>query len=65
MIIKQNPDSEYVNKVRVKLKENDYYCPCQIDRSEDTKCMCKTFREQLKNNEPGLCHCGLYLAEAE
>ena len=65
MTIKQNPDIEYANKVRVRLKENNYYCPCQIERNEDTKCMFKMFREQLDRGEPGLCHCGLYLAEVD
>ena len=65
MTIKQNPDVEYATKVRIKLIENDNYCPCQIERNDDTKCMCKMFREQLKRGEAGLCHCGLYLAEAD
>lgn len=65
MVIKQNSDIEYVNKVREKLKENDYYCPCRIEKNDDTKCMCKEFREQLERQEEGLCHCGLYLAEVE
>ena len=33
------------------------YCPCSIERSEDTLCPCKAFREQ---QEPGPCHCGRY-----
>ena len=39
-----------------KLEENSGYCPCKIVRNEDTKCMCKEFKEQ----EEGMCHCGLY-----
>ena len=38
------------------VKQNDGYCPCLIERTPDTKCMCKDFREQ----EEGLCHCGRY-----
>lgn len=45
MTIKQNPDKEYTNKVRERLRENNNYCPCQIERNEDTKCMCKMFRD--------------------
>lgn len=37
--------------------QNDGYCPCLIEQSEDTKCPCKAFREQT---ESGLCHCGRY-----
>ena len=40
------------------LKENGGYCPCRVDRSEDTKCICKDFKEQ---ETEGACHCGLYI----
>lgn len=39
------------------LKARDGYCPCMIEKNEDTKCMCKQFREM----ESGMCHCGLYI----
>lgn len=52
-----NPDEEYVKEIRKKLKANSGYCPCRIEKNEDTKCMCKEFREQ----ETGMCHCGLYI----
>lgn len=52
-----NPNKELVNEIRVQLKENGGYCPCNILKNEDTKCMCKEFREM---NE-GECHCGLYI----
>jgi len=52
-----NPDKVVVDYIRAKLKENDGYCPCRLNKTEDTKCMCKEFREQ---NEPGFCHCELY-----
>lgn len=39
------------------VKQNDGYCPCMIERTPDTKCMCKEFREQKE----GLCHCGRYM----
>lgn len=51
-----NDNRELVKEIREKLKENDNYCPCRLDKTEDTKCMCKEFREQ----ELGECHCGLY-----
>ena len=41
------------------LKARDGYCPCKIEKNEDTKCMCKEFREM----ESGMCHCGLYIKE--
>jgi hypothetical protein len=39
------------------VKANNGYCPCAVIKNEDTKCICKEFREQT---EPGLCHCGRY-----
>lgn len=50
-IIEVNPD------FRQAVEANDGYCPCMIERSKDTKCMCKEFRDQ---KEPGLCHCGRF-----
>ena len=41
------------------VEENDGYCPCLVFKNEDTKCMCKDFREQ----KSGLCHCGRFLKE--
>ena len=39
------------------IKDNDGYCICAVSKNEDTKCMCKEFREQQTS---GTCHCGLY-----
>lgn len=52
-----NPDLNIVNDIRNKLKENEGYCPCRLNKTPDTKCMCKQFREQ----DSGMCHCGLYI----
>ena len=57
MAIKQNPDQEYADEVKRKLKDNGGYCPCSLIKSPDTKCMCKDFRE----TEEGMCHCGLFI----
>lgn len=56
MKIVLNNDAAHVEKIRKALIMNDGYCPCAIDKTEDTKCMCREFREQ----EVGICHCGLY-----
>lgn len=56
-----NPDKEFVIEMRKKIKDNGGYCPCALEKTQDTKCMCKEFREQ----EDGMCHCGLYLKETE
>ena len=37
------------------------YCPCRLEKTEDNKCICKEFREQMKDpNFEGYCHCMLY-----
>ena len=58
-MIKLNPNKAVVEEIKTKLKANDGYCPCRITKSQDTKCMCKEFREQTS----GECHCGLYIKE--
>ncbi len=65
MRIKTNPDREYVKEIRDKLKKNGGYCPCRLIKNSDTKCMCKEFRDMMENNESGMCHCGLYIAEVD
>lgn len=61
MRIKVSDNKELVENIRTKLKENGGYCPCRIERNEDTKCICKEFREQ----KSGECHCGLYFKYEE
>lgn len=56
--IQVSSDLETVRVIREGLKATGGYCPCLVERSEDTKCLCKAFREQVT---PGLCHCGLYV----
>ena len=65
MRIIQNPDTEYAAEVRKKLKENNGFCPCSLVKSKDTKCKCRSFREQIERGEPGACRCGLFIAEEE
>ena len=45
-MIKVNDDKELVTEIRQKLKDNKGYCPCRLQKTPDTKCMCKEFREQ-------------------
>ena len=66
MKIKENPDKEVVKTVREGLMAKDGYCPCRLGRDEDNKCMCKEFREQIKDpNFEGFCHCMLYYKSLE
>lgn len=51
MIYKNNrPDIEDA------IRENGGYCCCAITKTDDTKCMCKDFRDLPE----GECNCGLY-----
>ena len=64
MKITENPDENMVRLVREGLEKTGGYCPCKIDRSPDTICMCKEFRDQIKDpNFEGYCHCMLYYKE--
>ena len=61
MKITLNPDAEVVATVKEGLKQKGGYCPCRVGKSEDIKCICKEFREQIADPEfEGFCHCMLY-----
>ncbi|MBE6611226.1 MAG: ferredoxin thioredoxin reductase catalytic beta chain [Ruminococcaceae bacterium] len=61
MKITLNPDEEIVRTVKEGLEAKDGYCPCRLERNEDTKCVCREFREQIADPEyEGFCHCMLY-----
>ena len=47
MAVTLNPDKEVVRAVKEGLKRTGGYCPCRLERTEDNKCMCKEFREQI------------------
>ena len=64
MKVRLNEDAAVVAAVSEGLKRTGGYCPCVRERSEDTKCMCREFREQIKDpNFEGYCHCMLYYKE--
>ena len=56
-MIKLNGNKEIVKEIRQALINNDGYCPCVLDKTDATKCICSSFR----NQESGECHCGLYV----
>lgn len=58
MRVKLSDSKETVIAIREGLKRTGGYCPCLVEHNEDTKCMCKSFREQ---REEGPCLCGLYI----
>ena len=56
---KENPNTVIVNSIRGLMEKNGGYCPCQAEKSEDTKCPCKKFREGQG------CCCNLYVEDIE
>ena len=61
MKITLNPDKEIVDGLKKVMAENGGYCPCRLEHNEDTKCMCKEFRDQIRDpGFEGFCHCLLY-----
>lgn len=57
--ITYNQDKQIVDEILDALDKNNGYCPCKLEKNNDTKCMCKEFKEQ----KDGYCHCGLYIKE--
>ena len=40
------------------------YCPCRLARTEENRCMCKEFKDQIADPDfEGYCHCRLYYKE--
>lgn len=52
--IRINQDQNKYKEITQAVKDNDNYCPCLIEKNEDTICMCKDFRDQ---DREGFCHC--------
>ena len=64
MKIRLNENKEIADMVKEGLKARGGYCPCLREMTEDTKCMCKEFREQIADPEfEGYSHCMLYYKE--
>lgn len=62
--VRLNDDKEVVAKVRDGLKKKGGYCPCRVEKTEDNRCICREFREQMADPDfEGYCHCMLYYKE--
>ena len=53
-----NDDKQLVKEITANIRANDGHCPCAIEHTPDTLCMCKHFREQVAEGQ--YCNCGLY-----
>ena len=61
MAVRLNEDKEIVERIKEGLKKEGGYCPCRIPKTEEFKCICKEFREQIADPDfEGYCHCMLY-----
>ena len=66
MSIRLNEDKEIVAMVRDGLKKTGGYCPCRLEHTPDTTCICKEFRQQMADPAfEGYCHCMLYYKEKD
>ena len=55
MRIIKNTDKDYLRELKKRIKDNNGYCPTQMEKNPDTKCPCKYHRET------GDCYCGLWI----
>ena len=61
MSVRLNEDKKLVEMLKEGLRKKDGYCPCRLEKTEDNKCMCREFREQIADPDfEGYCHCKLY-----
>ncbi len=61
MAVRLNEDKAIVESIREGLKKRNGYCPCRIPKTEEFKCMCQEFKEQIADPDfEGYCHCRLY-----
>ena len=61
MKITLNSDEGIVRMIQAGLEQSGGYCPCRREKTEENKCMCREFKEQIKDpNFEGYCHCMLY-----
>ena len=53
-----------MDSVKQGLERTGGYCPCRLERTEENKCICQEFRQQIKDPDfEGYCHCFLYYKE--
>ena len=61
MGVRLNENADVVRTIKEGLKKKGGYCPCRMEKSEDNKCICREFREQMADPDfEGYCHCMLY-----
>ena len=66
MSVRFNEDKQVVAMIKEGLKQKGGYCPCKLERTDENKCVCKEFRDQIADPEfEGYCHCRLYYKQKD
>ena len=61
MGIRLNEDQELVAQIREGLRQKNGHCPCKLEVTPATKCICQEFKDQIADPDyEGYCHCMLY-----
>ena len=61
MRVTLSADGETVHILWERMRRTGGYCPCRTERTADTLCMCREFRELLADpSYEGPCGCRLY-----
>ena len=55
-----NDDLALVAECNRQLQETRGYCPCALEWTDNTKCVCQAFKESLAKGEECECNCGKY-----
>ena len=55
--VRLNPDKAFIADLIERIRDNNGYCPSHEEKSIDTLCPCKDFRDSYE------CTCGLYIKE--
>lgn len=59
--VRLNDDADYVRNLKIALDKRNGYCPCRLQQIDDNICICREFREQMRDPDfEGFCHCRLY-----
>lgn len=53
-------DKTLIAEVNRQLQETRGYCPCALEWTDSTKCVCQAFKESLVKGEEIECNCGKY-----
>ena len=66
MAVRLNDDTKMVELIREGLKQTGGYCPCRVRRTEENKCICQEFKDQIADpTYEGFCHCKLFYKSNE